>query len=282
MQDTEGRQLKMMNRLMNIVTIIQARTGSTRLPGKILMEAAGKPLLLHMLERVDRSTLKGTIVVATSNDPEDDIIEELCKASGYNLFRGSTNDLLDRHYRASITYSADIVLKIPSDCPLIDPQIIDRVITYFLTNRSKLDYVSNLHPQSYPDGNDVEVFSFNALYKAHTAAGKDYEREHTTPFIWNHPEKFRTGNVLWETMLDLSKTHRFVLDYYEDYIFIKSVYEQLYHINPAFNLYDIVNLLKLRPEIAAINSHYLGNSWYKKYENELRFIKNQEVEFIQL
>lgn len=270
----------MENRLLNILTVIQARTGSSRLPGKIMLEAAGKPLLLHLLERVNRSALKGTIVVATTTEPDDDIIEDLCNNNGYSIYRGSTNDLLERHYKAAIKYSADVILKIPSDCPLIDPAIIDKIINYFLKNRRIFDYVSNLHPQSYPDGNDVEVFSFNALFKAHNEACKNYEREHTTPYIWNHTKKFRIGNLLWDTGMDLSKSHRFVLDYYDDYKFIKSVYDLLYFKNPEFDLIDILDLLKLKPELAEINSRYQGYSWYKKYENELRFDKHYSEENI--
>ena len=260
----------MKSRLLKIVTIIQARLGSTRLPGKILYEAAGKSILLNMYERVRSSRLAGTIVIATTNETEDNVIYDLCKLNGINCFRGSTNDLLERHYKAALLFSADVVIKIPSDCPLIDPEVIDKVIEYYISNRYEYDYVSNLHPQSYPDGNDVEVFSFNALYKAHKEAIKDYEREHTTPYIWNNPDKFNIGNVQWENGMDLSLSHRFVLDYREDFEFIKTVYEHLYTVDPKFTLYDILDLLNVYPYMNEINSHLRGNSWYKKYEREFK------------
>lgn len=258
----------MINRIFKIVTIIQARTGSTRLPGKVLLPAAGKPLLLQMAERVSCSKLAGTIVIATTSEPEDDVIEDLCLNNDLNCFRGSTLDLLDRHFKTAIKYSADIVLKIPSDCPLIDPEIIDNVIKYYIRNRDRYDYVSNLHPQSYPDGNDVEVFSFNALYKAYKHAVKIYEREHTTPYIWNNSDLFKIGNYEWEAAADLSRSHRFVLDYPADYEFIRSVYDELYYTDNSFTLYDILDLLDIKPSIKDINSHLNGNSWYDAYRND--------------
>ena len=260
----------MINRILNIVTIIQARTGSGRLPGKVMLEAAGKPLLLLMIERVQRSKLAGNIVIATTCEPDDDIIVDLCKNNNINCFRGSTNDLLERHYKAALYYSADVVLKIPSDCPLIDPEIIDKVIEYYLKNRNSLDYVSNLHPATYPDGNDVEVFSFNALYKAYKNAYKEYEREHTTPFIWNNPGIFKTGNVKWETGKNFSKTHRFVLDYSEDYYVIKEILDLLYFTNKAFSLNDILDLLNVYPSIGDINRHLNGIAWYNNYLHEFK------------
>lgn len=259
----------MINRLLNIVTIIQARTGSSRLPGKVMLEAAGKPLLLHMIDRVHQAKLAGTIVVATTCEQEDDIIEEICLLNNINCFRGSTNDLLERHYKAALKYSADVVLKIPSDCPLIDPAVIDRVIEYFIKNRNLLDYASNLHPATYPDGNDVEVFSFNALYKAYKNAYKEYEREHTTPYIWNNPGMFRAGNVKWESGMNLSKSHRFVLDYIEDYYAIKEIIERLYYSNQFFSISDILDLLNVFPSIGDINRHLNGKAWYNNYINEL-------------
>ncbi|MBE2219555.1 MAG: glycosyltransferase family protein [Ignavibacteria bacterium] len=258
----------MIERVLNIVTIIQARTGSTRMPGKVMLEAAGKPLLLHMIERVQQAKFAGKIVVATTCEPEDDIIAELCAHNNVECFRGSTNDLLDRHYKAALSFSADVVLKIPSDCPLIDPAVIDRVIEYFIRHRNQFDYVSNLHPATYPDGFDVEIFSFNALYKACRNAYKEYEREHTTPFIWNNPGMFKLGNIAWETGKDLSRSHRFVLDYSEDFYVIKEIFERLYYSNKFFTLEDIIDLISVYPLIGDINKHLNGKTWYNEYLHE--------------
>jgi spore coat polysaccharide biosynthesis protein SpsF len=256
--------------LKKIVTVIQARTGSSRLPGKVMKEILGRPLLLRMIERVQASTLKGCLVVATSNDSEDDVIEKVCTDNRVLCYRGSALDLLDRHYQAAKWQEADVVVKIPSDCPLIDPQVIDKVLQYYLDNN--YEYVSNLHPATYPDGNDVEVMDFKTLEKARVEAERDFEREHTTPYIWEHPEKFSTGNVIWEGGLDYSMTHRFTIDYPEDFIFIKTIYETLYPAKHDFGMQDILNLLNSNPEIAAINEKYAGVNWYRNHINELKTV----------
>jgi spore coat polysaccharide biosynthesis protein SpsF len=256
-----------------VVTVIQARTGSTRLPGKIMKEVCGKPVLELLIERVQRAKLAGTIVVATTMRPEDDDIAGLCSRVGINCSRGSQFDLLERHYKAAKKFDADVVVKVPSDCPLIDPEVIDNVIGFFLNSPGTPDYAGNLHPATYPDGNDVEVFTMNALFQAYYYAIKDYEREHTTPFIWDNPEIFKTANVLWETGNDLSNSHRFVLDYPEDLEFIRRVYEELYPVKHDFTLNDILLLLEKKPEIHQINSHLNGLNWYSKHLNDFKTYK---------
>jgi spore coat polysaccharide biosynthesis protein SpsF len=248
--------------IIKIVTIIQARTSSSRLPKKVLLSAVDKPLLLHMVERVKSAKYTGTLVVATTTNSEDDVIEELCKNNQIECFRGHPTDLLDRHYEVALNYNADVVLKIPSDCPLIDPEIIDKVILHYLKNSERLDFVSNLRPPSFPDGNDVEVFSFEVLEYIQNAAKKSYEREHTTPYIWNNPDIFNIGNVVWDSGLDYSKTHRWTLDYEEDYTFIRLVFEELYKKKPMFGMYDILNLLSEKPYINSINKIHTGKFWY--------------------
>lgn len=249
--------------ILKIITIIQARTSSTRLPNKVLLSAAGKSLLLHMVERVRKAENSGTVVVATTTDENDNPIEKLCKDNKIEFFRGHPTDLLDRHYQAAINFDGDVVLKIPSDCPLIDPQIIDSVVNYYLENIESYDYVSNLHPPSFPDGNDVEVMSFDALEHSWARAKLDYEREHTTPFIWSNPDLFKIGNFVWNTGLDYSSTHRWTLDYEEDYTFIRLVFEELYNKNPDFSLYDILNLIEKKNYLSRINNKHIGKFWYK-------------------
>ncbi|MBE0573113.1 MAG: glycosyltransferase family protein [Ignavibacteriaceae bacterium] len=255
-----------------IVTIIQARIGSTRLPGKVMLPLADKPLILRMYERVAFSKLAGEIVIAITDDESDNQLFNLCKKSKLNVFRGHSLDLLDRHYKAAIEFNAEVVIKIPSDCPLIDPEIIDKVIKYYISNRDKFDFVSNLHPPSYPDGNDVEIMSFETLENAWINAKKDFEREHTTPYIWENPEQFKIGNVFWETGLDYSMTHRFTIDYKEDYEFIRKVYDELYEENNRFGLKDILALLEKKPEIKKINEMYAGVNWYRNHLDELKTI----------
>ena len=257
----------------NIVTVIQARTGSSRLPKKVLMSICGKPLLLRMFERVQNSLKAGQIVIATSTNTDDDAIEKLCSENNIHCFRGHPTDLLDRHYQAALKYKADAVVKIPSDCPLIDSKVIDKVLSFYIENSNEYGYVSNLHPATYPDGNDVEVMSFKVLEEAWKNATRPLEREHTTPYIWENPDKFRIANVTWDGSRNYSATHRWTIDYEEDYTFIRTVYEELYSSNPKFSLYDILELLERKPHIAEINKKYLGKYWYENHLDELNNIE---------
>jgi len=256
----------------HVVTVIQARAASSRLPGKVLRPLCGKPLLARMVERVKMATLVGTVVVATTTDADDDPIEALCHEEGYFCFRGHPTDLLDRHYRVGWQFDADIVVKIPSDCPLIDPRLIDRVLAAFLDAPERYDYLSNLHPATYPDGNDVEVMTMSALETAWIQASRTLEREHTTPYFWENPDRFRLGNVTWETGLDYSMSHRWTIDYEADYHFIYNVYAALYPQNPHFCLNDILQLLACQPHLAAINQHLAGVNWYRHHLDELKTV----------
>jgi spore coat polysaccharide biosynthesis protein SpsF len=259
---------------LNIVIIIQARTGSARFPNKIMQPILGRPVLSLMIERVQHSKYSSDLIIATTFESNDDEIVNLCKKENVNFYRGHSTDLLDRHYQLSVQGNADIVVKIPSDCPLIDFNIIDRVIDFYLQHHTEYNYVSNLHPPTYPDGNDVEVIPFNILQTAWKEASKSFEREHTTPFIWDNPERFRIGNVEWETGLDYSMTYRLVLDYPADYELIKAVYEGLYPDNPQFTLSEIVEFLDRKPDIKSLNSKYAGVSWYRHHNNELKTINS--------
>lgn len=249
---------------LNIVAIVQARMGSTRLPGKIMLDVLGKPLLFRQLERISKAQLVDKIVVATSTQKEDDDIVEFCLKYGYTCFRGSLDDLLDRHYQAAVRYDADIILKIPSDCPLIDHRIIDLVIENYLNNIEKYDFVTNLKPGSWPDGNDVELMPIHTLEQAWIEAKSKTEREHTTPFIINPGNGFKIKNIVWQTGLDYSATHRWTIDYPEDYQFIRRVYEELYPTNPDFSLEDILNLILIKPDIQDINSRFAGQYWWNR------------------
>ena len=258
---------------MKIAVIVQARMRSTRLPGKVMLPLAGRPLLHRMLERVLAARIPFELAVATSTVPADDPIRDLCGQLGIRCFSGDEADLLDRHYRCAREMGADIVVKIPSDCPLIDPQVIDAVLTVFLGECTRYDYVSNLHPATFPDGNDVEVMSFRALELAWRSATKEYEREHTTPFLWDNPERFVIGNVTFPGGQNYALTHRWTIDYPEDYEFISAIYGHLWHEDkPIFSMHDILNLLDRNPELAAINSRYAGVNWYRNHLHELTTI----------
>jgi spore coat polysaccharide biosynthesis protein SpsF len=265
------------NNNYNIVTVIQARTGSKRLPGKVFLPLNGKPLIYRIYERISSAEYKGTVVVATTTEESDYPIFEYCISNGINVFRGHPADLIDRHMKAGQMFNADAIVKIPSDCPLISPSVIDKVISYFLENRDSFDYVSTLHPATYPDGNDVEIMHTSILRDAFENAKKDFEREHTTPYIWENKDRFRIGNVKWETGLNYSMTHRWTIDYPEDYEFIRRVYENFKGKENYFELEDILNLLKRRPELNLINHKFNGINWYRHHLDELFTISPRET-----
>jgi spore coat polysaccharide biosynthesis protein SpsF len=251
---------------MRVVVVVQARMASTRLPGKVLMPLAGRPLLYRMLERVLAASTPSAVVVAATVDSHDDAIELVARQAGVACVRGHPTDLLDRHYQAGVTCRADVVIKIPSDCPLVDPTVIDRVIRYYRTHAERADFVSNLHPATYPDGNDVEVVPLDVLETAWREATQAHEREHTTPFIWERPDRFRIHNVTWESGLDYSSTHRWTIDYPQDYEFLAAVYEALWsETRPIFSLADVVSLVEARPDIAVLNACHAGKGWYRDH-----------------
>jgi spore coat polysaccharide biosynthesis protein SpsF len=266
-----------MNEPIKIVTIIQARMDSYRLPKKVMMPLAGKPLLLRLYERVEAANYTDTIVIATTEEDDDDSIVTLCRNNSIEYYRGNSTDLLDRHYKAALPFKPNAVVKIPSDCPLIDPNIIDKVLKYYIDNKNIFDFVSNLHPASYPDGNDVEIFSASALKDAWLNAKKELEREHTTPYFWENQHKFYVGNVQWESGKDYSMSHRFTIDYKQDYEFIARIYEELYSEDKIFTLQDILNLLDEKPEIKNINGKYAGVNWYRNHLDELKTITKKDT-----
>ena len=239
----------------------------------------GKSLFVRQVERVRAASLCGQVVVATTMDPADDLVWDACQAEGWECFRGHGEDLLDRHYQAALIYGADTVIKIPGDCPLIDPGVIDKVIGYYLDHCDEYDYVSNLHPASYPDGNDVEIMSFATLEHAWKNAVRLFEREHTTPFIWERPDAFRIGNVVMEGGVDYSMTHRLTIDYEEDYLFIKAVWEELYPVDVHFSVRDIIDLMDKRRDIYTINRHLAGVNWYRNHLGELKTVDPRQTRF---
>jgi spore coat polysaccharide biosynthesis protein SpsF len=256
----------------SVVTVVQARTGSSRLPGKILQPLAGAPALVRLIERVKAAERSGVVVVATTTLPEDDVIEDLGEREGFLCFRGHATDLLDRHYKVARQLGAAHVVKIPSDCPLIDPAAIDQVIGCHLDEPQSYDYVSNLHPASWPDGFDVEVMTFAALETAWREATRDFEREHTTPFLWERKERFRIANVAFPDGFDLSRAYRFTLDYPEDYDLIAAVYRELYPLDPLFGLWDLLALAARRPQLMERNARYRGVNWYRHHLDDLRTV----------
>jgi spore coat polysaccharide biosynthesis protein SpsF len=255
---------------MKVLAVVQARTGSSRFPGKVMLPLGGRTLLEQMLARVARARSLDDVVVATTPDPADDAIVDLARRAGVASFRGHPTDCLDRHYATALQRGADVVVKIPSDCPFVDPEVIDRVVGAHRSG-GRSDYTSNLHPESYPDGSDVEVMAIEALGAAWREARLPHEREHTTPFLWDQPERFVLRNVAWETGRDLSLTHRVVVDYPEDYQVIRAVFDAL--AGPAgalFGVAEVVAFLDANPAVRLLNASRFGVTWQSREPPPLR------------
>jgi spore coat polysaccharide biosynthesis protein SpsF len=237
----------------NLVIISQARMTSTRLPGKVAIDVLGKSLLEHHLERLQRVELKTRVVVATTVNEQDDKIVDICEALDVDVYRGSEHDVLARYFHAARKFEADIVVRVTSDCPLIDPAIIDKTISRFLALQPDIDYVSNCRlNQTYPRGLDTEVFGFSSLSAAHTNANLAFEREHVTPFIWQRPDEFRLDNVDHDS--DLSDK-RWTVDTQEDLELIKLLLTACYQNNRTFGLSECLEQLQKNPEWDYINKH---------------------------
>jgi spore coat polysaccharide biosynthesis protein SpsF len=230
------------------------------------MEIGGVPVLLRQYSRIRRSALAREVCVITSTAPQDVAIVDLCVKHKIPVIRGSEKDLLDRHYRSAKQLGSDYVFKIPSDCPLSDPGIIDSVIRM----SSRYDYVSNYHPPTFPDGLDVEGCSFDHLEFAWANARLDFQREHTFPFIWDNPKSFSIGNLV-NKYGDMFLTHRWTLDYRADFDFLSAVYKN-FDYKDDFNFQDVLKLLEARPEISAINNAYAGVNWYRNHSDQLKTI----------
>jgi spore coat polysaccharide biosynthesis protein SpsF len=233
---------------MKIGAIIQARTGSTRLPSKVLMEIQDKKVLEHVVERVKQASSIDEIIIATTKSVGDNAIEEIAKLNGWALYRGSEEDVLSRYYEAAKLYQLDIIIRITSDCPLIDPIIIDKMVEVYKTG--DYDLVTNAGEECYrtfPRGLDAEVFSFAVLEETMKSELQVYHREHVTPYI------YETGKVFYYKNSEDFSEYRLTLDTLEDFHLINSLYKELYHGEHDFYLKDIIKVLIEKPELCQIN-----------------------------
>lgn len=237
---------------MKVVTIVQARMTSTRLPGKVLKPVLGKPLLEYQIERLQRVKFADEIVIATTTNATDDPIVELCDRLSVPYFRGSEADVLARYHGAATAHYADVVVRVTSDCPLIDPKVIDRTIQYYLDFQDEFDYVANCLKRTYPRGMDTEVFSFTALNEVFLEATAQPDREHVTPFIHRQPTRYNLGHVLYAK--DCSQ-YRWTVDTPEDFELIQNILEAIYPENSEFSLEDCLQLLDRHPKWSKINAH---------------------------
>lgn len=234
------------------VAIIQARMSSSRLPGKVLKEAGGRPLLSRMVERVRRAQLVNETLVATTVDSSDDTIVQFCEAEKIAYFRGDLMDVLDRYYQAALAHHADIVVRLTGDCPLIDPDLVDETIRALLTQNA--DFACNRLPppltRTYPIGLDVEVCTFQALAHAWREAKEKHEREHVMPYLYEVPGRFKLVKI------DYPQDYghlRWTVDTPQDLEFVRAVYAKLDNRND-FTWLDVLQVVKSNPELEEINA----------------------------
>ncbi|MEI7423454.1 MAG: glycosyltransferase family protein [Prolixibacteraceae bacterium] len=242
-----------------IAAIIQARTGSIRLPNKVFKSLCGKPLIWHIVNRIKFSKKIDKIILATTQNPNDDILEIWALKNGISCFRGNENNVLDRYYQTANHYSADTIVRITADDPFKDPEIIDEVIKLF--EESNLDFAYNNAPPTFPEGLDTEVFSFKALQKAWENSTDYFEKEHVTQYFYRNPSLFR--QLCLKNCSDLSYL-RWTIDTLPDWEMTEIIYNKLYHTKDIFYMTDILTLLAKEPAIAKINSSVKRSTMYTK------------------
>lgn len=234
-----------------IVAIIQARMTSSRLPGKVLIDIAGFPMLYHVIKRVSSAQMVDQIVVATTDDPADDPIEEFCKSKNVSCFRGHQFDVLDRYYQAASKFQADIIVRITADCPIMDPALIDSLIQSFLG--ADVDFAANRLPppwkRTFPIGLDIEIVHFKALEKTWQEAQSQFEREHVMPYLYDQPGRFKI--LLAHHEPDYGEK-RWTVDTPQDLELINLIFE---HFSPRidFSWMEVIDLIKRNPDLENIN-----------------------------
>lgn len=240
---------------MTTVAMIQARMGSTRLPGKVLISLCGKSVLAHVIARVRACPLVERVVVATSVAVADDAIVVACDSLGVTSYRGSEDDVLARFYGAAQAVGASVIVRVTADCPLLDPELLTRMLELFrqrVESAEPVDYLSNTLTRSYPRGLDLEIFTFAALQRAMREADSQAQREHVTPYIYQHPQSFRLEGYLAASDHSM---HRWTLDTPADLELIEAIYGALHTPERLFTTDEVLALLEARPELVALNSH---------------------------
>lgn len=250
--------------------IIQARMGSTRLPGKVMKIIDEKnPSLQYTLNQLKTCKTLDKIIVATTNLPEDDVIANYLQNIGIDVFRGNSDDVLDRYFKCAKYYKLSSIVRITGDCPLIDPNIVDTGVELFQSQ--KYDYVTNTFPRTFPDGNETEIFSINALEKIWKNAKLPSEREHVTPYFRNNLKLFQIKNFIHTS--DISDL-RWTVDYNEDFELVKILISKIQ--SRPIHLENILNLLNKEPKLLELNKNHKPNEGYaKSLEEDKNFIENQ-------
>ena len=247
---------------MTIGCIIQARMGSTRLPGKVLLDVTkGKPVLYYVINQLKHCKSIEKIIVATTTLQEDDKIVQFCIDNKVSYFRGDSKNVLERHYRCAEKFSLSKIIRMPSDKPLLDPEVVDKVVEVF--NSNSYDYVTNFLPSTYPGGTEVEVLSFDSLKKSWEKAILPSEKEHVTNYIYNHRDDFRIFNVINSENLS---NFRWAVDRIEDLRLVREIVSRI-HKSPIL-IKDILELFKNEPSLVEINKQVDGNESNAKSEKE--------------
>jgi spore coat polysaccharide biosynthesis protein SpsF len=239
---------------MKTVAIIQARMGSTRLPHKVLMDLGGETVLARVVRRLSRSRMVSEFVVATTDSPGDDAIVRECQRLGVSCFRGSEHDVLDRYHQAARAAVAESVVRITSDCPLIDAELVDDTVRIFVEQQA--DYASNVFPRTYPRGLDAEVVTMAALDRAWCQASEPHQREHVTPYFYEHPETFKLASTRSES--DYS-AYRWTLDTAEDLELLRNIYARFGN-QDNFGWREVIMLMEREPELAELNTRVIQKS----------------------
>jgi spore coat polysaccharide biosynthesis protein SpsF len=234
----------------NVVAIVQIRMGSTRLPKKAMLKVLDRPLLGYLADRLEEVPALNSFCFATTKTEEDDVIETFCKENKYVCFRGSSENVLKRYYDAAVFCSADIIVRITADCPLLDPMVTNRVIQFYLEHLGEFDYVSNVQERSFPRGLDTEVFSMEALKEVYSKVVDKSEQEHVTLHIHRNMDKFNIGSLLHEENLSY---HRWTVDTKKDFELIKLIIESIIKQKKPFDMESILELFQEHPEWIEIN-----------------------------
>ena len=253
-----------------IACIVQARVSSKRLPAKILMQVLKKSLLQHQLERLKKLKIIDDLIVATTKNKVDNMTSKIAKISKVKIYRGDESDVLKRYYECAKINKSSIIIRITADCPLIDVKYIEKLLKIYLKNN--YDYSSNLDLNYLPDGFHCEIFSFKSLEKAHKLAKSKFDREHVTSFLWSNPKIFSIYHFKGKKLRNNSRRIRLTLDYYDDYILIKKIFEKLYVKNKFFSLLEILTFLKKNKSFLKINEKYHKLQWKKFHSKRKKII----------
>ena len=243
---------------IKVAAIIQARRGSTRLPDKVFLELSNKPLLEHVVNRLKKADLLQEIIIATTDLPNDNLIETWANSNNISVFRGSENNVLERYYEAAKKYQIDVIVRITADDPFKDYRLVDEAVRVLIDN--KLDFVCNNNPVSFPEGLDVEVLTFNALEVSYNNVISDFDKEHVTQYIHKNKDKFNIANIQNEKDLSF---HRWTLDTIEDYQFAQKIYSELYKEGYVFLREEVLELLEKSPLILELNNKVNRSDLYR-------------------